>query len=181
MDRFKIEAPNCLLMLIDLQEKLIPAMNQGQDVIRKSLIMVEIAQAMDIPVILTEQYPEGLGPTTPALLAACPGPVFKKLKFSACTPEVRAEITSQNRKQIIICGMETHVCVFQTTRQLIAEGYDVFILQDGVCSRTEANYRNGLQLMQQMGAIITNLETVLFDLLVEAKTPLFKRLSKLIR
>lgn len=180
-DRFSLHASDCLLMLIDLQAKLIPAMNQGEQAVKKTLIMAEIAKDMEIPVIMTEQYPEGLGPTTPALLDACPVIPFKKMSFTACTPEVQSALASHRRRQILICGMETHVCVFQTVRQLLADGYAVFVIKDAVCSRTDANYCNGLDLMQQMGAVITNVETVLFDLLVEAGTPQFKRLSKLIR
>ena len=180
-DRFKLYSANCLLLLIDLQEKLIPAMNQGEQTVRKTGIMVEIAKAMDIPIILTEQYPEGLGPTAQVLRETSGVTAFRKMSFTACTPDVAAAVVASGRRQILVCGMETHVCVYQTVRQLICDGYDVFVLSDAVCSRTEANYRNALQQMSQMGAIITNLETVLFDLLKEAGTPLFKQLSKLIR
>jgi nicotinamidase-related amidase len=83
--------------------------------------------------------------------------------------------------KVIIAGMETHVCVFQTVRSLLARGYQVFVVGDAVCSRTKENYLNGLALMSLMGAVITNTETVFFDLIKEAGTPLFKELSQLIK
>jgi nicotinamidase-related amidase len=179
--RFTLHADQCHLMLVDLQEKLVPAMSQGDEVVRRTRTMVEIATAMGIPVILTEQYPEGLGQTVPDLLPACRPFKVSKISFSAGTPEVMARLEAAGRRQIIVCGMETHVCVFQTVRHLLDAGYNVFVVQDAVCSRSESNKQNGLQLISQMGAVVTNLETVLFDLLKQAGTPLFRQLSRLIR
>jgi nicotinamidase-related amidase len=180
-DRFTLHADQCHLLLIDLQERLIPAMPNGSQIVQRVQIMIEIAAAMGIPIILTEQYPEGLGPTTPDLHFTSLPFKIRKISFSAATPEVLAKLEAVGRRQVIVCGVETHVCVFQTVRQLLDAGYRVFVIEDGVCSRSEANKQNGLQLIWQMGAIVTNLETVLFDLLKQAGTPLFKQLSRLIR
>src|SRR5690606_37736710 len=108
-------------------------------------------------------------------------PVFEKITFSGLTPEVAQALEQTNRKKIIVTGIETHVCVYQTVRDLLKEGYQVFVAEDGVCSRSKANWRNGLSLMAAMGAVITNTETVFFDLMKQAGTPLFKELSKLIK
>jgi nicotinamidase-related amidase len=180
-DRFTLHADQCQLMLIDLQDRLLPVIQGGEEVLRKSQIMLDIAEAMGIPVILTEQYPEGLGPTAAQLRFANPPQKIRKLSFSAASSELLAKLEKAGRRQLIVAGAEAHVCVFQTVRQLLEAGFRVFVLQDAVSSRTIANKENALQLMREMGAVVTNLETVLFDLLKQAGTPLFKQLSKLIR
>ncbi|MDP4161146.1 MAG: isochorismatase family protein, partial [Bacillota bacterium] len=106
---------------------------------------------------------------------------FEKVTFSGCINEVSTALKGLGRKKIIITGMETHVCVFQTVRDLLTQGYQVFVVGDAVCSRTKGNYLNGLSLMSSMGAVVTNTETVFFDLMKQAGTPLFRELSKLIK
>ena len=101
--------------------------------------------------------------------------------FSAYTEEIVTAIKETGGKKIIITGMEAHICVFQTVRDLLAAGYEVFVVSDAVCSRTKGNYLNALSLMSNMGAVVTNTETVLFDLLKEAGTAEFKALSPLIK
>ena len=171
-----------ILVVIDIQEKLVPAMKLGEQVIKNTYILIATARKLGIPVIATEQYSKGLGRTIPALSNHIDqAAVFEKITFSGCTPEIIAEIKIYGRKKIIITGMETHVCVFQTVRDLLALDFEVFIAGDAVCSRTEENYRNALSLMTAMGAVVTNTETVFFDLLKEASTPEFKDLSRLIK
>ena len=132
--------------------------------------------------IVTEQYPKGLGKTVSEVSNNLEGSVtYEKTSFSGCTSEVTSALKGLGRRRIIITGMETHVCVFQTTRDLLAQGYQVFVVGDAVCSRTKGNYLNGLSLMSSMGAVVTNTETVFFDLMKQAGTPLFKELSKLIK
>jgi nicotinamidase-related amidase len=179
--RFRLDARQAQLLVIDVQDKLVPAMDQGELTVQKILIMVQIAKAMEMPVLLTEQYPEGLGPTDARLLAQIQAKPVHKLEFSAYTTELKEQLAATTRRQIIVCGLETHVCVFQTVRDLLESGYQVFVVQDAVCSRASPNKQNGLALMTQMGAVVSNLETILFDLLKQAGTPLFKQLSRLIR
>ena len=169
-------------MVIDIQERLVPAMKRGADVVEKANTLLAIANGLDVPIIVTEQYPKGLGKTVEALCILLEGAqIIEKISFSAYTTELAAVLETAGRKKIIVTGMETHVCVFQTVRDLLTHGYQVFVVRDGVCSRTEENHINGLELMSGMGATVTNTESVFFDLMKTAGTPLFKKLSKLIK
>ncbi|VFU12708.1 Isochorismatase [anaerobic digester metagenome] len=181
LDKFTLNQQETLLMVIDIQERLIPPMKYGKQVIKKTNILITIAEDLGIPVIVTEQYPEGLGKTVPEVSTGPGAVTFAKTTFSACTAEVTSELNRLGRKKIIITGMETHVCVFQTVRDLLALGYQVFVVGDAVCSRTKENYRNALSLMSLMGAVVTNTETVFFDLMKKAATPQFRKLSQLIK
>lgn len=182
MDKFFLQTEDALLMVIDIQEKLVPAMKYGDKVTKNINTLIAIARALEIPIVVTEQYPKGLGATIPEIKNNL-GEIliYEKVSFTACTDEVKAVLSQLGRKKIIITGMETHVCVFQTVRDLLKEGFQVFLPQDAVCSRTKDNYRNGLSLISDMGAVITNTETILFDLMKKAGTPQFKELSKLIK
>lgn len=182
MDKFTLTAEESVLMVIDIQERLVPAMPDGQKVIQNTNTLITVSTKLDIPVVVTEQYPKGLKKTVPEICSNIEGtPFYEKITFSGCTNEVDTTLENFGKKKIIITGMETHVCVFQTVRDLLSQGYQVFIVGDAVCSRTRENYLNGLSLMKEMGAVITNTETVFFDLLKQAGTPLFKELSKLIK
>lgn len=182
MDKYVLIKEESVLFVIDIQEKLVPAMRYGEQVIRNTNTLITIAKKLDIPVIATEQYPKGLGKTVPELSKNFnESSVYEKVAFSGCTREVNSALEVLGRNKIIIAGMETHVCVFQTVRNLLARGYQVFVVGDAVCSRTKENWLNGLSLMSSMGAVITNTETIFFDLMKEAGTPLFKELSQLIR
>lgn len=186
LDRFCVSQDDTVLLVIDVQERLAPAIFDQEQVIAKTVILTQAAAEMNLPVLLTEQYPRGLGATVPAVAGVLAERLptaqrFEKLAFSACTPEVSAALAATGRRKVIIAGMETHVCVFQTTRQLLAAGYDVFIARDAVSSRTVENRENGFALMAAMGAVISNTETLLFDLLKISGTPLFKAVSRLIK
>lgn len=182
LEKFVLIKEESVLFVVDIQEKLIPAMRYGEPVIRNTNILISIAKRLDIPVIATEQYPKGLGKTISELSNKLnESEVYEKVAFSGCTREVNSALEVLGRNKIIIAGMETHVCVFQTVRSLLSRGYQVFVVGDAVCSRTKENYLNGLSLMSSMGALITNTESVFFDLIKEAGTPLFKELSQLIK
>jgi len=157
-------------------------MKYGEKIIQNTNTMITIARRLEIPIIVTEQYPKGLGKTVSDLSNNLNGLIpFEKVTFSGCIPEVTSILKSLGRTKIIIAGMETHVCVFQTVRDLLALDCQVFVLGDAVCSRTKENWQNGLSLMSSMGAVVTNTETVFFDLMKEAGTPLFRELSQLIK
>lgn len=182
MEKFILNRDDVSLLVIDIQERLVPAMLDKDKVIRNTNILLQAAKAMDIPVLVTEQYPKGLGSTLEEVNEfLAEAKVFSKNSFTAYIDEVKSELEKLNRKKIIIIGMETHVCVYQTTRDLLEAGYHVHIAQDGVTSRTKENYLNGLELMKDMGAIINNTETIIFDLLKVSGTPEFKLMSKLIK
>lgn len=181
MDKFTLTRQESVLIVIDIQERLVPAMKYGKQVISKTSTLISIATNLGIPVIVTEQYPKGLGKTVSEVNISLGATTYEKITFSGCTAEVNSALNRLGRKKIIITGMETHVCVFQTVRDLLARRYQVFVVGDAVCSRTKENYRNGLSLMSLMGAVATNTETVFFDLMKEADTPQFRELSQLIK
>ncbi|EHQ89521.1 hydrolase [Desulfosporosinus youngiae] len=182
MNKYVLNEAEVVLVVIDIQAKLLPVMKYGEQVIQNTNTLISVAKKLDIPIFVTEQYPKGLGKTVSELSNNLEGSsTYEKMTFSGCTSEVTSALKGLGRKKIMITGTETHVCVFQTTRDLLANGYQVFVVGDAVCSRTKANYRNGLSLMSSMGAVVTNTETVVFDLLKQSGTPLFKELSKLIK
>lgn len=182
MEKFKLEREDSLFFVIDIQERLVPAIKDSDEVINNTLTLLKSANLMNIDIIATEQYPKGLGNTIGILKEHIKGDqIFSKVEFSACIDEVRDYIKKKDKKKIIITGMETHVCVYQTARDLLGLGLDVYIVKDAVSSRTEENYLNGLEILKDMGCVITNTETVLFDLLQKAGTPEFKTISKLIK
>ena len=182
MDKFTLNREETVLLVIDIQEKLLPVMNYKDQVINNTNILISASKEMKFPVIATEQYPKGLGRTVPDLLELIEEEnVFSKNSFTAYTDEVKDALKSFGRKKVIITGMETHVCVFQTARDLINDGYSVFLVKDAVASRTKTNYLNGLDLMGSLGAVITNTETAVFDLLKVSGTPEFKLMSKMIK
>lgn len=182
MDKFTLTQEEATLMLVDIQERLVPAMAYGEEAIQKTNILITVANKLHIPIIATEQYPRGLGKTVSPISDNFEGvSVYEKTTFSGFTEEVAASLKRLAKRKIMITGMETHICVLQTVRALLANGYQVFVVRDAVCSRTKENYENGLMQMSVMGAVVTNTETVVFDLIKEAGTPLFKDLSKLIK
>lgn len=182
MEKYILDKEDSLLLIIDIQERLVPVMKYNEQVISNTKILVQSAKEMNIPIIYTEQYPKGLGSTVEELSALLEGADrYEKVSFSAYLEEVKEKLKSLGRKKIIVVGMETHVCVYQTVRDLLGDGYQVFVVNDAVASRTKMNYRNAIELMHTMGAVITNTETVIFDLLKAAGTPEFKVMSKLIK
>lgn len=182
MKSFRLERENSLIFVVDIQERLVPAIKNGEKIVNNALNLLKSADKMGVDVIATEQYPKGLGSTIGELREYIDEEnIFPKIEFAGCIEGVRAFLEKSSKKNIILIGMETHVCVFQTTRDLLELGYNVFIVKDAVGSRTEDNILNGLDLLKEMGAIITNTETVLFDLLKKAGTEEFKFVSKLIK
>lgn len=182
MDKYTLHRNESLLFIIDVQERLAPAMKYKDRVVENVNTLIHTANEMDMPILVTEQYPKGLGPTVAEISNGLKeAQVFEKVLFSACTDEVVRALGEEKREKIIVVGMETHVCVLQSVRELLKLNYDVFVVCDAVSSRFEENHRNGLDLMGDMGAVITNTETVLFDLLKRAGTPEFRALSKLIK
>lgn len=182
MDKFTLNREETVLLVIDIQEKLVPVMDYKDQVINNNKILISAAQQMDFPVVATEQYPKGLGQTVPELLKLIDKDnIFAKNSFTAYTDEVRDALKSLNKKKVLLTGMETHICVFQTARDLISDGYQVYLVKDAVASRTKNNFSNGLELIKSLGAAITNTETAVFDLLKISGTPEFKCMSKLIK
>ena len=179
-----LDRADALLMVIDVQEKLSAAMPKAPlaELERNAAVLIRAARRLEIPVIATEQYPKGLGPTVASLRELLPQEPMSKMEFSCgASKPIARHVLGSGRKQVVVVGMEAHVCVFQTVRDLIDGGFSVFVAQDAVLSRSEANREVGLRLCEKAGATLTSTETVLFDLLGVAGTPEFKELTALIK
>jgi nicotinamidase-related amidase len=179
-----LDRADALLMVIDVQEKLSAAMPKAPfaELERNAAVLIRAARRLEIPVIATEQYPKGLGPTVASLRELLPQEPMSKMEFSCgASKPIARHVLGSGRKQVVVVGMEAHVCVFQTVRDLVDGGFSVFVAQDAVISRTEANRGVGLRLCEKAGATLTSTETVLFDLLGVAGTPEFKELTALIK
>lgn len=183
----RLEPASSLLLVVDVQEKLAAAMPEPQmaAVLRASNILLEAADALGVKVLATEQYPQGLGPTVSPLrdrLVAMGAPILSKIEFSAAeAPGFAAELGARRVRNVVVVGMETHVCVFQTVRELVRRGLTVHVPIDGVASRRDDHRQTGLDLCRAAGATVTTAETVAFDWLRKAGGDAFKRVSKAVR
>jgi len=178
-----LEAGKCALIIIDIQEKLTQLMYRKESLLENAQKLIKGIQVLEIPIIVTEQYPKGLGPTIPEIAALFPD--FKplpKVAFSCCGDEgFQRELLAVDRRQILICGIETHVCVYQTTVDLLASGYEVEVVADVVSSRIDENREIALQRMRDEGAGITSVEMALFELMRVAEGPKFKEVSRIVK
>ncbi|MCI1274277.1 MAG: hydrolase [Clostridiaceae bacterium] len=172
---------NSLILVIDIQEKLVKAVD-GQKVSDNASKLLKAANVLSIPAIITEQYPKGLGETMPELKDVANADFFEKTSFSALkTPEIFDKIKKSGRKKIILCGIETHICVYQTAIELIENGYEVYLLKDVCASRDAKNSECAFDLLQSYGIKISCLEIVLFEWLKSSKHPKFKDVQSLIK
>jgi nicotinamidase-related amidase len=169
------------LLVVDVQEKLVGAINDGARVVWNVRRLIDGAKILGLPVVGTEQYPKGLGATV-AELAERLGPVPSKLTFSCggC-PELFEDLQGRDIHKILVCGMETHVCVQQTVFDLLADGWRVYVAADAVGSRFELDCRIALGRMDSAGATLTTTEAALFEWCEVAGTPEFKQISRLAR
>jgi nicotinamidase-related amidase len=181
-----IQKDKTALLVIDMQEKLMKAIPEEiQELITKNAgILIESAKILGIPVTVTEQYPKGLGLTIPEIKEAVGNdcnPIEKVVFSCARSPEFESALNETGRKEVLVCGIETHVCVLQTVIDLINGGYSVYIPADAVASRKELDWERGIKLIEQTGAVVGTTETFLFQLLERAGTDEFKKISKLIK
>lgn len=178
-----LKTDNTLVLIVDIQERLIPALNEAVSFVSACRRFITGAQLLNLPLIITEQYPKGLGATIADIRLLCKDtPVFSKTQFSAYTEDVQAALKKMPAIQnIILLGCETHICILQTVLDLRAQNYSVYLPQECLSSRTLANKNNGIAQITQTGAIVSNIESLLFQLLQDAKHPQFKALSKLIQ
>ena len=183
-DTYFLQRDKAVLVVIDVQEKLCRAMEPEvlSMLTANTSILLESAQELGLPVIATEQYVRGLGETVEALKSQLSAPALEKMSFSCCgDPKFVEALKATGRGQVIVTGMETHVCVLQTVLELLEEGFAVHVVRDAVMSRHEKNWLTGLDIMGAAGAVITSTEAVVFQLLKIAGTDEFKKLSKLVR
>lgn len=178
-----IRASDSVLVVIDMQERLVPAMQAPARTLKNAKLLLTAAHACDVPTVLTEQYPKGLGPTMPEIAAAAGNsPVIEKLHFSCMEDKGFNEVfTALNRKQAVLAGMEAHICVVQTAASLIEKGYEVFVVSDATASRTVESETACQTRLNASGANIVTTEMVIFEWLGKAGTPAFKSLLPLIK
>lgn len=178
------------LFVVDIQERLAAAMPEDAlaRMVRNTTILIESARTLGLPIVVSQQYPKGLGQTLPALEDALRGSRdlhrFDKVEFSGAdldTPGFASLANVIGRDQWIVAGMEAHVCVYQTARGLVTRGYEVHVAADAIASRTKANWRIAHGLIERAGAVVSSTEACVFDLLGRAGTDEFKALSRLIK
>ena len=183
----RIPPAECAIVVIDVQEKLAAAMPAAQmtELTRAVTVLLEAAHGLGAKVVATEQYPQGLGPTIAPVaerLQKLGVHALPKMEFSACSNAgFERALAATGARAIVAVGMEAHVCVFQTVRELAARGVTVLVPIDGVASRRDDHRAAGLELCRAAGATLTTMETVVFDWLRRAGTDAFKHLSKRIR
>lgn len=175
-----LTAENSLLLLIDLQSKLAPAIHNNAEVEQHCRWLLEVSRELAVPVLATEQYPQGLGVTVPSLLTLLKSEeILEKIHFSAAQePHIQAALADSDRRQIVLCGTETHVCVLQTALDLISAGYQVFVVAEACGSRRDSDKQLALGRLQQAGAVIVSREMVAFEWLQRAGTAQFRQISQ---
>jgi nicotinamidase-related amidase len=179
----KLDRDRAVLVVVDVQEAFRPAVLDFDRVVANVATLVQGAKALAVPTLVTEQNPKGLGRTVPELAEHLDGvEPIEKVCFSAAGSESFSRaLAASGRDQVLLCGIESHVCVNQTADDLIGRGIEVHVAQDAVTSRTEQNRDLGLHKMERSGAVVTSVETALFELLGAAGTPEFKEVQRLVK
>lgn len=178
-----LNVEDTVLFVIDIQDRLVGMLKNSEEIAKNNFVLAKSANILGVPVIVSEQYPKGLGSTIAEVREYLnPENVFEKVTFSALDNEdILKKIRSYNPKNIVLTGIETHICVYQTALALLAEGYNVYVVKNAVSSRSKKDYRTALELMRDFGARLTCVETVLFELLKSSKHPYFKEIQALIK
>jgi nicotinamidase-related amidase len=178
--RRPLEAESCALVVVDIQQKLLPPIFQKEQLLRNTQLLIRAAGILKIPAIVSTQYWKGLGGTVPEVASLLPEvePVDKNL-FSCFGSDVFCTLLKRlpgNRNTLLLCGMESHICVMQTALAALREGYLVHIASDAVGSRTEWNWKIGLDRMRAAGAVISSTEMMIYELMRSSASPAFKEL-----
>lgn len=184
LEKFSLDRDKAVLVVIDVQERLVPAMPpKVYKELRGTIdFLVKAAQELGVPVVATEQYPRGLGHTVSELSEACRDRVVEKVTFGCCgEPAFLSCLQEMGRSQVIVTGMEAHVCVYQTVLGLLGEGYQVHLVRDAICSRNKIDYLASLDNAAAAGAVVTTAEAGVFQMLHTAKAAEFKGISGLIK
>ena len=173
-------ADHCALLVIDIQQKLLPPIHENERLIKNSQLLLRLANILKLPILVTTQYEKGLGKTVPEIASLLPEQVIHdKQEFSCFANEgfcSALQALPQHRKTLLLCGMETHICVLQTALGALAQDYVVHVAADAVGSRSELNWNIGLERMRSAGAVITSTETILYELLRGSGGAAFKEL-----
>ncbi|HYD30790.1 MAG TPA: hydrolase [Azospirillaceae bacterium] len=178
-----LSADQSALVVVDIQERLAPVVHAQERITHNVMVLLKAARRLDVPVLASEQYPKGLGATVPALAELLPADsVVEKIHFGCtCETPFNERLAALGRRQVVLTGMEAHICVLQTGIGLLEQGYKVFIVADGTSSRNPANAELGIERMRANGAEVVTTEMVVFEWLKKAGTAGFKELSRLIK
>jgi len=180
MARRILEPEQCALIVVDIQEKLLPPIWEKERLVRNAQLLIRLAGILKIPALVTTQYTKGLGNTVPEIAGLLPeSPAIDKLMFSCFGSDAFCSLLKRlpgQRTTVLLCGMETHICVMQTALGALREGYLVHVASDAVSSRTELNWRIGLERMRAAGAILSSTEMMIYELLRSSGAPAFKEL-----
>jgi nicotinamidase-related amidase len=179
----RILRENCVAVVIDIQERLLPHIHEGDLLLRNSLKLIEGLQVLSVPLVITQQYTKGLGPTVQAVVQMFPGfSPIEKISFSCCGDATfNNKLTELGKSDIILFGIESHVCVLQTCLDLLEAGKRVIVVEDCVSSRKPDDKRIAIKRMGQEGALITTLESLLFELTRVAGNDTFKNISRIVK
>ena len=180
MARRPLEAEQCALIVVDIQEKLFPPIFEKERLLKNSQLLIRLAGILKIPTLVTTQYAKGLGNTVPEIASLLPDhPPIDKLMFSCFGSDAFCSLLKRlpgGRTTLLLCGMESHICVMQTAMGALRQGYLVHVASDAVSSRTEWNWKIGLDRMRAAGAIISSAEMMMYELLRSSGVPAFKEL-----
>lgn len=178
-----LAAADACLLVVDIQDKLLPAVHERDALVANAAVLLKAAAALGVPVLASEQYPQGIGHTVAPVAALLPeGAVVKKVHFSCLADAGFAQrFAALGRRQAVVIGLEAHVCVLQTAEQILAAGHEVFVVADAVSSRAQASHALALRRLEADGARIVTTEMVVFEWLGQAGTPVFRELSRLIK
>jgi len=185
MTNYYISPKDSMLLVIDIQEKLLKAMkdDEKEKIIRNSIILSKTAKELTMPIIASEQYKKGLGETIASVSDAIgDAPILEKMHFDCCKDDsINSSLSSLNKNTVVICGIESHVCVLQTALNLMNQGKNVVIAYDAVASRRKADWQTAMDTLREAGAVIYPTESIVFMLLEVAGTPQFKAIAPLIK
>jgi len=178
-----ITRENTVLHIIDVQERLLNVMHNKEMLLDNMVRLLKGCQVLGLPILWMEQYPKGLGPTISNISELMPElEPMEKMCFSSCLqPDFPNTLNNQGCENVLIMGIEAHVCVYQTVSDLLDQGYHVEIVTDAVSSRSEHNFEMALRIMENMGAKLTTVEMALFELLREAGSEEFRKISRLVK
>ena len=179
----RILKEDTLCLVIDIQERLFPFIAENEQLTNNVKRLIQGIRAMEVPLIVTEQYNKGLGFTLPEIKESCQNvPTFEKSAFSCCDDEhILKAILTTRKKNIILCGIESHICVQQTALDLIEKGFQPVVISDCVSSRKLSDKETAIMRMRKAGAIVTSYESILFELCRFAGTEQFKAISKIVK
>ena len=171
------------LVVVDVQEKLFPYVENREEIKKKIIKLIKTSKLFSIPILVSEHYPKGLGRTIDEILKEIETvPKIEKVTFSCGGSEdFNEKLSSIGKKKIILCGIETHICVAQTVFDMLENGYKIFVAADAVSSRKSLDHNLGVERMREAGAVITTTEAVMYELMEEAANPLFKEFLKLVK